>query len=106
MDDTIPESLIGKIDDISLKPQNPIYLATEAANINGDVYLRDSCTEYKIINDIAAQLGMNHSVIGNIKLFTEKEPCVSCQRIFEQFSKDFPNIKIDIIHNNGNMIKP
>ena len=30
-----------------------MFNAIEAANKNGEFYLRDSCTEYKILNDIA-----------------------------------------------------
>ncbi|MBH8609389.1 deaminase domain-containing protein [Thermoactinomyces sp. CICC 10521] len=73
-------------------------------NGSGDIFLRDSDTEYKILNDIAARLGDNTKATGEIKLFTELDTCASCSRVIAEFAKKYPNIKLDIVHNNGNRI--
>ncbi|MNJ75513.1 hypothetical protein D3C77_726210 [compost metagenome] len=66
-------------------------------------------TEYKILNDLAARLDKldNPSDIrGTLKMFTEKDTCVSCNNIIQQFHRDYPNIDIEIIHNNDIMVNP
>ncbi|TDX89458.1 UNVERIFIED_CONTAM: putative deaminase of polymorphic toxin system [Lysinibacillus xylanilyticus] len=81
------------------------FSATNAPNEVGDVFLRDMDTEYKILNDIADKLGHNPDASGKIKLFTELDTCGSCSRVINAFSKEYPNIDIEIIHNNGQKIK-
>ncbi|NQF15963.1 hypothetical protein HPY31_18875 [Brevibacillus sp. HB1.3] len=66
-------------------------------------------TEYKILNDLADRLDKlpdPSNVRGKIKLFTELDTCASCSRIIEKFYKDYTNIDIEVIHNDGNMIIP
>ncbi|WP_254438187.1 deaminase domain-containing protein [Paenibacillus sp. DCT19] len=87
-----------------LKPNKPKYEAQKAVDDDGIPYLRDDDTEYKIINDIALKLNGNYNAKGTIKLFTEKDTCASCNSIINKFKKDFPNIDIEVIHNNGNKI--
>ncbi|WP_013372480.1 deaminase domain-containing protein [Paenibacillus polymyxa] len=63
---------------------------------------REGDTEYKIINDLANKLGPSNSNIkGKIKLFTENDTCISCNDIIYSFSKDYPEITVEIVHNNG-----
>ncbi|MEK4799362.1 deaminase domain-containing protein [Thermoactinomyces sp. FSL K6-2592] len=102
--DELTGTLSERVPDISLKPKNPIFKAYPAPNKNGDIFLRDSDTEYKILNDIAARLGDNTKATGEIKLFTELDTCASCSRVIAEFAKKYPNIKLDIVHNNGNRI--
>lgn len=49
--DEVTEKLAGKVDGISVKPKKSKFKATKAANKNGEIYVHDACTEYKIIND-------------------------------------------------------
>jgi len=86
-------------EEFSFKPENPVYKATEAPDNAGNIYLRDADTEYKILNDVANRLGGNKDVTGTIRLFTEKDTCGSCNKIIQQFQKDYPNIKVEVLHN-------
>ena len=95
--------LIERLPDISVQPEVIYYNARDAINIKGEIYLRSSCTEYKIFNDIASELQPGAS--GKITLFTELEPCDSCKNIINQFMDDYPDIEIEIIHNDGEIIK-
>jgi hypothetical protein len=89
-------------------PKNPMF---DALKVNGDdiieganAYLRDVDTEYKILNDIASQLGNNTNASGTIKLFTDRVPCSSCSRVINKFMETYKNIKVDVIHNNGSIL--
>ncbi|MBC1490923.1 hypothetical protein HCI99_03710 [Listeria booriae] len=87
-------------------PKKPIFEATEAVGKDGLAYMRDSDTEYKILNDIASKLGDNVDVAGKIKLFTELDTCSSCNRIIAEFSAKFKNITVEVIHSNGERLIP
>ncbi|USK75488.1 deaminase domain-containing protein [Peribacillus frigoritolerans] len=104
--DSLSGNLVDKVPDISLQPDTPIFKASEAAGQDGKAYMRDSDTEYKILNDIAFRLGDNTHVSGDIKLFTELDTCASCNRVIAEFSAKYPNISLEVIHNNGERIKP
>ena len=87
---------------ISLKPEMSPF---EAIRVNGNnivdgegAWLRDIDAEYKILSDIQKELGDNYTASGHIKLYTELEPCISCQRMIEQFKQMYPNIDIEIIY--------
>jgi hypothetical protein len=104
------DSLSGKLEDlvpdISLQPKDPTFKASEASGQDGKAYMRDSDTEYKILNDIASRLGDKTEVSGKIKLFTELDTCASCNRVIAEFAAKYPNIELEVIHNNGERIKP
>lgn len=73
---------------------------------DGDSYLRNTDTEYKILNDIASLLGENTKAKGKIKLFTELDTCDSCSKVIAEFAAKYKNIELEVIHNNGNRIYP
>ncbi|MED4755806.1 deaminase domain-containing protein [Priestia megaterium] len=104
--DEFTDSIKERVPNISLQPQNPTFKATEAPDKKGSMYLRDSDTEYKILNDIASQLGNNIDVKGRIKLFTELDTCDSCSQVIAEFAKKYKNIELEVIHNNGARLKP
>ncbi|WP_260449135.1 deaminase domain-containing protein [Listeria booriae] len=95
-----------RVPNISKQPEKPIFEATEAVGKDGLAYMRDSDTEYKILNDIASKLGDNVDVAGKIKLFTELDTCSSCNRIIAEFSAKFKNITVEVIHSNGERLIP
>ncbi|MCU4989276.1 WXG100 family type VII secretion target [Bacillus cereus] len=99
-------SLEHKVPDISLQPENPMFKATEAVGKNGFNYLRNTDTEYKILNDIASRLGDNTQASGRIKLFTELDTCDSCNKVIAEFAAKYKNIELEVVHNNGNRIIP
>ncbi|MBD5550613.1 MAG: hypothetical protein HDQ96_05470 [Lachnospiraceae bacterium] len=87
---------------ISIKPESSPFKAVEVNGnnvINGEgAWLRDVDTEYKILSDIQSKLGDNYSASGKIKLYTELEPCPSCQSIIKQFKEMYPNIDVEVIY--------
>ena len=86
---------------ISLEPKNPIF-ETFHVNpkniINGEkAYERSKDTENKILSEIAQNI-TNKSTSGEIIIYTDLKPCVSCDNVFASFSEMFPNIKITILY--------
>ncbi|USK80887.1 deaminase domain-containing protein [Peribacillus frigoritolerans] len=104
--DEFTDSIKERVPNISLQPQNPMFNAIEAPDKKGSMYLRNSDTEYKILNDIASQLGNNTEATGRIKLFTELDTCDSCSQVIAEFAKKYKNIELEVIHNNGERLKP
>ncbi|WP_414530002.1 deaminase domain-containing protein [Nodularia chucula] len=60
--------------------------------------LMDTDAEYKVLSTIADQLEILYDlqVEGNLYLYTELQPCESCENIIKQFQMKFPNIKIEV----------
>ena len=87
---------------ISIKPESSPFKVSEVNStnvINGEgAWLRDVDAEYKILSDIQSKLGNNYSASGKITLYTELEPCPSCQSVIKQFKKMYPNIDIEVIY--------
>ncbi|WP_342479874.1 deaminase domain-containing protein [Paenibacillus sp. FSL L8-0340] len=72
-------------------------------------YSRKWDTEYKILEDVAKQLGgskgaVNKDVTGKIDFYTDREPCASCTPIIQEFKEMFPNVKL-VIYFNRNLKK-
>ncbi|MGE8367726.1 deaminase domain-containing protein [Cupriavidus sp.] len=59
-------------------------------------YLRDSDTEFKILETVAQKLGDNKTASGTINLFSEKSVCQSCTDVIMQFRQMYPNIQLNI----------
>ncbi|WP_077466688.1 deaminase domain-containing protein, partial [Rodentibacter sp. Ppn85] len=75
-------------------------------NKKGDLIDRKTDSEYKILSNLADQLGSNTQAKGQVIIFTERPACPSCLGVTEQFNKRYPNIKVNIFDNNGKQIKP
>lgn len=60
--------------------------------------LMDTDAEYKVLSEIADKLEMIYDVQveGNLYLYTEFQPCESCNSVLRQFQQKFPNITIEI----------
>jgi hypothetical protein len=58
--------------------------------------IMDTDAEYKALSAIAETLEkiFNSLKEGKLYLYTEREPCESCQGIIEQFKNKFPKIEI------------
>lgn len=92
--------------DISVKPTKDIFQACYAVTSDGRTAIRNKDSEFKILSDIASKLGNSVNATGNIKLFTELEPCLSCQDVVIQFLQKYKNITIEVIHNNNKRLIP
>ncbi|WP_446936032.1 deaminase domain-containing protein [Lysinibacillus fusiformis] len=104
--DEFKGNLEEKVPEISLKPNEPIFEASPAPGKDGKPYMRDSDTEYKILNEIALKLGDDVNATGKIKLFTELDTCDSCSKVIAEFANKYKNIELEVIHNNGERLKP
>ncbi len=60
--------------------------------------LMDTDAEYKVLSEIANTLEMFYDlqVEGKLYLYTEFQPCESCNSVLRQFEEKFPNIKINV----------
>jgi len=58
--------------------------------------LMDTDAEYKALSELARQLDAMAASqkMGVVHLFTERQPCVSCARVFAQFEERFPQVTI------------
>ncbi len=60
--------------------------------------LMDTDAEYKVLSEIADTLEMFYDlqVEGKLYLYTEFQPCESCNSVLRQFEEKFPHIKIEV----------
>ena len=54
-------------------------------------------TEYKMLEDIAAQLP-DSSAAGQIRLYTNLEPCPSCRGVMDQFLALYTNVEMEVFY--------
>ena len=99
-------------DYIIKKPENPIFKAKYADTIrtyeeieSDKIYLRDSDTEYKLLN-YATTIIPNRDSTGTITLFSEKYTCPSCSDIIMEFRDQYKNMTLDVITDKGKIIIP
>ncbi|WP_419794406.1 hypothetical protein MYA83_00945 [Pseudomonas palleroniana] len=85
---------------------NGNFVAQSVPNKAGDLVYRGIDTEYKILDNIADQLGGNTSARGTVNILTEKAACASCLNVAEQFKAKYPNITVNILDNQGVMLRP
>lgn len=78
----------------------------EIPNNKGIPIARNTDSEYKILDNLSDKLGSNVSTKGAVTIFTERPACGSCLGVVEQFQQKYPGIKVDILDNNGVMLRP
>ncbi|AWX44282.1 hypothetical protein HME9304_01282 [Flagellimonas maritima] len=72
----------------------------DAIEVGG--WIRNTDSEYKMLNKLADDLGgvkgsSYPNVTGEIKIVSERDYCASCQGVLQQFSEMFPNLKLILI---------
>ncbi|QUY51139.1 hypothetical protein JK621_19960 [Serratia plymuthica] len=67
---------------------------------------RNTDSEYKILDNLADKLGKNVAAKGSVTIFTERPACESCLGVIEQFQHKYPGIKVDVLDNNGIVLRP
>ncbi|AXA80554.1 filamentous hemagglutinin (plasmid) [Achromobacter xylosoxidans] len=82
------------------------FVAQAVPTRAGDMVYRGIDTEYKILDNIADQLGSNTSARGTVNILTEKAACASCLNVAGQFKAKYPDITVNIIDNQGVMLRP
>jgi hypothetical protein len=83
-----------------IEPQ--IFDAIQVEGGSGRSWLRNTDSEYKMLNKLADDLGAvkggkYSNINGEIKIVSELEYCTSCQGVIQQFNEMFPNIKLILI---------
>jgi hypothetical protein len=106
INDLSNQTIRANLPQISVKPTNEIFPWSAVANKNGDLVDRNIDSEYKILTEIAHSLGDNIDVTGTIKIFTERDMCASCANVIGLFKSIYKNIDLEVIHNNGTILKP
>lgn len=100
--DSLSGEAAARVRGISLIPDKPVF-ETLCVNRKGEVdgpdcWNRRVDTEFKILEDIAAQLGGRTNAAGHITLYTDLPPCKSCVHVMRQFMAKYPNIKLDVLY--------
>ena len=90
----------------NIKGSNNNFTAIDLPNTAGELISRNTDSEYKILDNIADQLGSNTSATGTVKIFTERPACDSCLGVADQFREKYPNINVIIYNNNGVVLGP
>ena len=80
-----------------------IFTATEVKGINGRTWLRDVDSEYRMLNNLAHELGAKPGYVypqfrGSLTIVSEYPYCASCNNVIQQFKTMFPNIKLTLIN--------
>lgn len=78
----------------------------ELPNKQGDMISRKGDSEYKILDNLADQLGGNTSAKGTVTIFTERPACGSCLGVVDQFQQKYPGIQVNVLDNNGVLLRP
>lgn len=79
------------------------YKVDKNGNVNtNDAWSREFDTEYvelsKIANNLGAKKGgIYKNIKGEITIASELPYCISCQGVIQDFSKMFPNVKINLV---------
>ncbi|CAI2767618.1 deaminase domain-containing protein [Flavobacterium collinsii] len=86
----------------ALKEEPQIFKAIEAGKEN-EKYLRNTDSEYKMLNALAFKLKgvpdqQYPNIKGQIKIVSELDFCSSCRGVIKQFNDMFPGIKLIIIN--------
>lgn len=86
----------------NLQTEPQILSAIEVQGSNGAAWLRNTDSEYKMLNQLASDLGAAKGgkyagITGELKVVSENPYCASCQGIIQQFNEMFPDIKLILI---------
>jgi hypothetical protein len=83
-----------------IEPQ--IFDAIEVEGSGGRSWLRNTDSEYKMLNKLADDLGgvkgkTYPDMTGTLKIVSENPYCASCQGVIQQFNEMFPNVKLILV---------
>ncbi|KAF0863509.1 hypothetical protein PLD_22910 [Pseudomonas sp. LD120] len=83
-----------------------LFQTQSVPNKSGVLIPRAGDSEAKILDGLAQKLGNNFNAKGTVTIFTERPACSSCLGVVEQFKVKYPNIRIDVLDNNGVVMRP
>jgi hypothetical protein len=78
------------------------------------VHVRKNDSELKILSELDRRIQdqelqdriADKERTGNVVLYTEREPCLSCGDVVAQFQEKYPNIDITVIHTDDTTLYP
>ncbi|WP_341201108.1 deaminase domain-containing protein [Planomicrobium okeanokoites] len=94
--DTIEIAFLPPVEE--RKFEKYIFKTTPNRDINSGDIPRIHDTEYKLLENIASYLKFESSVKGEIKVYTTLQPCFSCDSVFLEFNRCFPEVRIDVFY--------
>ncbi|WP_387493025.1 deaminase domain-containing protein [Photorhabdus sp. RM96S] len=83
-----------------------IFTTQTLPNKAGAMIPRATDSEAKILDNIAQKLGNNTFAKGTVNIFTERPACASCLSVVDQFKVKYPNIQVNVLDNNGIVLRP
>nr|WP_267483604.1 MULTISPECIES: deaminase domain-containing protein [Photorhabdus] len=83
-----------------------IFTTQTLPNKAGAMIPRATDSEAKILDNIAQKLGNNTFAKGTVNIFTERPACASCLSVVDQFRAKYPNIQVNVLDNNGIVLRP
>jgi hypothetical protein len=89
--------------DANVFTEPQIFDAIEVAGKDGVKYLRNTDSEYKMLNQLAYELRgvkgkVYTNITGELKIVSELPFCASCRSVVRQFNEMFPNIKLIVVN--------
>jgi hypothetical protein len=86
-----------------LENEPQIFNAISVQGSGGTSWIRNTDSEYKMLNQLAADLGgvkgqKYTNITGELKIVSENTFCASCKGVIQQFNEMFPNIKLIIVN--------
>jgi hypothetical protein len=69
-------------------------------------HARNNESEFLILEQLDRYLDGDHSAEGELTLFTERVPCLSCGKVIALFRQRYPGIDLKIIHTDGTILAP
>jgi filamentous hemagglutinin len=73
-------------------PSSPVFQPSSTGGFS-----RALDAEYKILEDLATQLGpSSSSVRGTVNIYSELPVCSSCSAVIDQFTARYPNVVVNV----------
>ncbi len=86
----------------NLQTEPQLFTAIPVEGSGGATWLRNTDSEYKMLNKLANDLGgtsgsIKPNITGELKIISENPYCISCSGIIQQFNEMFPNLKLILV---------
>ena len=73
-------------------PFDPVF---KPESVGG--FVRDLDAEYKILEELASQLGPSSNVTGVVNMYSELTVCGSCSAVIGEFTSRYPNVVVNVL---------
>ncbi|KRE70779.1 deaminase domain-containing protein [Paenibacillus sp. Soil750] len=87
------------------KQQRPVFktMRVDSRGIIGQGHNRDVDSESKIFEELHKRILNYPEPVTKIEVFlyTEREPCISCEKVIDQFMHYHPNAELEVYYDKG-----